>query len=121
MRLKRPNENPCTFCGKLKSVAAIQAAEDKVICICRACACEILPELIAEASFLDIQNEKLMPDTQSQNRQMPREYAIKWDLLGLKYTHKLLELAHGYDEFIITPEGNLLTEEHLDKISQLKK
>lgn len=121
MKLKRPNTHPCFFCGKTKSVAATYGAENKILCICRSCSSEVLPELIAEASFLDIQNEVLMPDTKDQNRQMPREYALKWDLLGLKYTQKLLELSHGYDECVITPEGTLVTEEHLEKMESLSK
>ena len=119
MILKRPNEEPCFFCGKKKARAMAMGAKQN-LCVCRSCASEVLPELIAEASFLDIQDENLDPSSKRQNREMPREYSLKWDLLGLKYTQKLLELSHGYDEFILTENGPY-TEEHINKMNDLQK
>ena len=110
MILSRPNKTPCFFCGREKCVAAAVGAKG-TLSICRSCASTALPALIAETSFIPLQDEELSPSMKDQNRSMPREYGLKWDLLRNTFLEKIVELCYGHDEFKVTEDGPKIVKE----------
>jgi hypothetical protein len=106
MRIEDQNMK-CSFCDK-KAKAGTYANNGELIPCCRSCAHQVLPELMAEAVYIPLQNTKLVPSLEQQNKEMPHHYHNLLTLISSVFYRSLMSL--GYDDTTYEMEDGKLVD-----------